>query len=92
MLTTYIWFSSLKSQKQPLLGVNPSNGFPQRAHDRGAAAERGRVKYRVDEDFAIKLTGKRKKNVNQYDLVKRSVLGTEKLQINNSQLQFHRLE
>lgn len=49
MLTTYISFSSLKSQTQPLLGVSVSNGVPQRPHDRGAGAERGRGKNREEE-------------------------------------------
>lgn len=51
MLTTYISFSSLKSQTQPLLGVSLSNGVPQRPHDRGTGAERGRGKNRVEEGW-----------------------------------------
>lgn len=45
-LTTFISFSSLKSQTQPQLGASPSIDVPQRAHDGGTGAEGGRVRRR----------------------------------------------
>lgn len=49
MLTTFIKFSSLKSQTQALLGVSLSNGVPQRLCDRGTGAGRGRGNERADK-------------------------------------------